>query len=210
MEALDVEQANKICWNIAARVSGRLPEVSADDISQTIWLWIVEHQAQILDWPDEEWVRRLYWRGYRLAWAYARKERARIVGYEIPDEYFYRLGTLRKLLPLYYAEADEEEMFVPDRDAAADIERALTMVDVYTSSLLFQVFSGDDAEGQTAALAVAWGTTEGGARMKVQRALRALQDALGGPDPYREGTGEREVLSNARARVITGRQYGQS
>lgn len=210
METLDVEKANKVCWSIARRASERFPPVSMDDISQVVWLWIVEHQLEILSWEEEKWLGRLYWHGYRQAYAYARRERAKIYGYEPQDEYFYRASTLRKLLPLYYGEAAEElELAIPDRDVAMDIERGLTMVDVSTSTLLFQIFSEDDAVARTAALAASWDITEAAAQKKVQRALRGLQEALGGPDPYYEGPGSRQAVSNARAQAETRRSYGK-
>lgn len=208
METLNVEKANEVCWRIARQTAERMSPVSMDDISQVVWLWIVEHQLEILSWEEDKWIGRLLWHGFRQAYAYARRERAKIYGYEPQDEYFYRVGTLRKILPLYYGEAAEEmEVYLPDRDAAADIERGLTMVDVYTSSLLYQIFIEDDSEAQTAALAASWGVTLPAAQKKVQRALRALQDALGGPDPYYEGAGSRQAVSNARARAQTGRDY---
>lgn len=207
MQELDVAEANEICWNVARRVAARFTHSTAEDLSQEIWLWIAGHQDEILAWPDEYRVQRLYRQGYHVARAYATRERAVCTGYEPQDEYFYRIGALRKILPLFYGEA-HDEIYVPDRDAVLDLERAFTKIDLASAVLLREVFGEDDAEGRTKALAVVWEISEDAARMKVQRALKALQEALGGPDPYYKPPARRPVLSNAQARALIGRQYG--
>lgn len=207
METLDVEKANGAAWNIARKVGEKYPDSTVDDLSQEVWLWIVENQAEILTWEEEDWVRRLYRRGYRVANAAARRDRARYLGYEPRDEYFYSLTSLRKWLPFYYADGlDPEDQIMLDRDFKLDLDLALPDLDGETCALLRFVYDGDDPEGRTAALAASEGIEVGSARKRVQRALGRLREALGGPSPYEhEG---RQAMSNAKALTMTGRDYG--
>jgi DNA-directed RNA polymerase specialized sigma24 family protein len=206
MMELDVEKITHIARRAALSVTKLFPDSTVDDLSQEIWLWVMAHTHKLEEW-GEEWEGKLWKTAFREALAVARRERAAIAGYEPRDEYFYRIGTLRKILPLFYGEA-YDEIIVPDRDAVLDLERAFTKIDVQAAALLYEVFGQDDAEGRTKALAAAWEVSDDAARQKVQRALKKLQEALGGPDPYYDPPERRVVISNAYAMAITGRQYG--
>lgn len=209
METLDVEKANQVCWNVARHVQDTYPDSTLDDLSQQLWLWIVENQAEVLAWDGDEWTARLYRRGFRVCYALARRDRAAAFGYEPQDEYFYSLGALRRLLPLYFEERGPEEdgeFYVPDRDVAVDFEGAFTQLDGATAALLQYVYYGDDPEARTRALAATEACSLEAAQKRVSRALQRLRTALGGPNPY-DHPG-RAVLSNAQAAAITRRQYG--
>lgn len=69
--------------------------VEVEDVAQTMWLWVMDHQLQVEGLPPYTLKRRLK----DVGLAYARKEKATRSGYHPEDEYTYSQPVLVKLLP---------------------------------------------------------------------------------------------------------------
>lgn len=80
--------------------------VERDDLKQELYLWAIGRQGQYLDQLNEEnkekreySVSRIAYQMRRIAEKYARKEKARKVGYQTSDEVFYDTATIARLMP---------------------------------------------------------------------------------------------------------------
>jgi len=208
---LDVEEISRICDIIGRRVHGRFPETPAEDLSQEVWIWVAEHTDEVLEWTPERQeglpdttgsTPRLYRRGFRVATAYAKRERAALRGYEPRDEFWYSVGMLRKVLPLWFEERLTDTIVLPDRDIILDLNAGFALLSAEQSAVLRVMYEGDPEEQRTYDdIAGHWRITPQSAEKKVQRALQALQAALGGPNVY--DNQRRKAISNAQARAIT-------
>lgn len=69
--------------------------VEREDVSQCMWVWVLDHQSQLEGMPTWTLRRRLKDAGI----AFARKEKATRSGYHPEDEYTYSQATILKLLP---------------------------------------------------------------------------------------------------------------
>lgn len=183
----------------ASRLHRRFPMVERDDILQEMYVWWCQHPrkaARYLD--DTEYGEKKLSRALRNAGlAYCHKEKARRVGYEVDDLFFYSLGLLRELLPAVYDEDAWSRMGRTTLDglprgksdpaegnnalaALCDVSQALNRLAAEPRRLIELTFRDEvDAEH----LAGQLDTTPDGARMRVQRALRRLQEELGGERP---------------------------
>lgn len=205
-EEYNVPEINRVAATIARKVCEQFPETQPDDIAQEVWEWTINHLEWLKRW-GEGWIPKLYTSGYRIAYSYARRDRAARLGYEPRDEYFYSPGQLRKLLPLFFEERPIEPI-IPDRDIVLDLQRGLGDLDPESYALLRLIYKGDLVEERMAALAASWGISPEAADKRVYRALKRLQKALGGPNPHDDWHG-RTAISNAQAAAITRRQYGE-
>lgn len=215
---LDIEEIDRICGIIGRRVHSRFPGTPAEDLSQEVWVWVAQHEEEVLEWTSERQeglpdttgsTARLYRRGFRVATAYARREKAAATGYEPHDEFWYSIGMLRRVLPLWFEERlpeSPDKLIIPDRDIVLDLNVAFPQLSPEQSSVLRAMFEGDPEERRTYDdIADYWRVTSQSAEKKVQRALGALQELLGGPNPY-EHPG-RKAISNATARAITAQSF---
>jgi len=212
--SLDVDEIARICNNIGKHVHARFPETPAWDLAQEVWLWVAEHEAEVLEWPSEVSgglvettgsTPRLYRRGYRVATAYAKRQRAARLGYEPQDEFYYSIGLLRRVLPLWLEELRTGALIIPDRDVVLDLERGWPLLRKENAALLREVFRRDKPFADMCQLlAQHYKITPDSIEKRVDRALGDLRRVLGGPSPY---DGGRKAISNAQARAITAHQH---
>lgn len=196
---------------------------TTQDLIQEAWVWVLDRPkklAEIMAEEEEsERTRRLRNVLCNHLDQVARREKAHALGYEPADEFFYPLGALRDLLPGCYGHVDWTSFSVndleirPTGDPAeggnrvaelSDISQALGRLAKDDQRLLFLRFGAGDT---IADIATEFSVEEGAANMRVDRALRRLQQEMGGPAPrsdQREYTGSRRVISNAHAQAITG------
>lgn len=178
---------------VAAESRRRYPFVDRDDVQQELALWMITHEDLVRKWREHEWGG--LWKSLiNCARAYCEREKAYVHGYEPEDVFFYSLGHLQMLLPQVF----EEDWGYPTSsevigqrglgDPATGGDLMTMVVDVR------RALKGlDDASVALLQLAAEYGfdydmmSVNGNAvKVKVYRALRRLQDRLGGPNPYRE------------------------
>lgn len=185
----------------ASRLHRRFRMVDREDIVQEMYLWWYTHPRKVqryLDMPDNLNGRKKLSGALRnYALAYCHKEKARQVGYEVEDLYFYSITLLKELLPAIY---DEEAWVRLGRStldglpsgktdpaegnnmiaALTDVSRAVKRLP-RESQLILELAFQDHLENDQ--LARLWETTEDAARMRVNRVLRRVQEELGGERP---------------------------
>ena len=130
---------------------------------------------------------------------YARKEKARTLGYELGDEYFYRLDLIENLIKV--AGTDESylanQVFDPDVHGVkakkpanegnnlaamiADVDRAMKKLDPRMQGILTSRFVNDMP---LADIAEAWDISPQRVEQLVAKGIRDIADKLGGVTPY--------------------------
>lgn len=202
---------------ITSSVRKQFPMVDRDDIYQECWLKYLSMDATHMN-------EKMIWSSIRRAAAsWCVKEKAQIVGYDVEDLYYYSTAQIRELLPtVLEREAWVQSGVVNDlgkisvgHDPAHGNNRLAMLVDVKASleagseqdkTLLWTAFGLQMPEQEHAE---SLGITEDALRMRVNRALRRLQNRLGGPRPQEPPSGLRKALSNAAAQHITRSQEAE-
>lgn len=183
-----------VAVSVARRFHGY---TTADDLAQECWVWICSHPAKVEEWTGDSddgiGARKLHRSLYHCALNYAQNEKATSLGYCLDDLFFYSVGNLRRLLPLYYDQgyAEPEGVHDPlgaDATVFLDIQTGLKSLAPNDLALVEYVFNGDfdDLEEDISpykGIADTYGITAQAARQKVTRILRRLQKALGGERP---------------------------
>lgn len=130
---------------------------------------------------------------------YARKEKARTLGYELGDEYFYRLDLIENLIKV--AGTDESylanQVFDPDVHGVkakkpanegnnlaamiADVDRAMKKLDPRMQGILTSRFVNDMP---LVDIAEAWDISPQRVEQLVIKGIKDIADKLGGVTPY--------------------------
>ena len=130
---------------------------------------------------------------------YARKEKARTLGYELGDEYFYRLDLIENLIKV--AGTDESylanQVFDPDVHGVkakkpanegnnlaamiADVDRAMKKLDPRMQGILTSRFVNDMP---LVDIAEAWDISPQRVEQLVAKGIKDIADKLGGVTPY--------------------------
>lgn len=180
--------------------------VEREDLAQELWVWILNHQDKVESWVESyhpKSVERLVARALRNAGdKHCRKEKARQVGYEPDDEFFYSLGMVTDMLTLYFdpewtAPRAIQLGATPSSQAASegwnlqtmvsDVGRAYERLSASDQELIRYVYGSGDPRDNIAGLALDWGgITYNAADHRVRRVLGRIRAALGGPRPQEE------------------------
>lgn len=132
-----------------------------------------------------------------------RRERAAVLGYDVVDEAFYSLAQLRGLVEQYFAEGVTERPPLGRADSVTrtgdpaeggtwtatlvDVERGLRAVRPAYLQRLWDRLGPADAGLSDEEYGWRVGLTEHQVRGRLRTALRALQNALGGQNPWNRG-----------------------
>ena len=168
------------------------------DIRQILWLWFVTHPNKYTEWSklppkDKE---RLIARSLRnAALKYCEQEKARKVGYDMSDLYYYDPTVIEAFLPSIIGNTYEIPSKIKDLNfkfgksgevtdgnnwlvLRSDIEKAFNKLPEAKQNILRIRFSVDNYEWSE--LGKELDTSADGARMKVNRSLSSLIKILGG------------------------------
>ena len=188
--------------SLAAEYHRRYPMVEAPDIQQILWMWFVTHPGKYQDWSalDQKDKDKLIAKSLRnAAIKFCEREKAKTVGYEILDLYYYDATVIEAFLPSIISESYEIPSKIKDLNfefsksepsndgnnwlvLRSDIANAfykLTEAKQYVLKVRFSTDSNDWSY-----ISKDLNTTPDGARMKVQRAINSLIRNLGGFKPY--------------------------
>jgi hypothetical protein len=174
-----------------------------DDIGQELWVWFVGHPRKYKEWSNLEQKDRdkLIAKSLRnAALKFCEREKARKVGYDTSDLYYYDVSVVEAFLPSIIGETYEIPTKIQDLNAKfgsgaasdgnnwlslrSDIASAFYKLSEQKQNILRLRFSVDSPDWTM--LSKEMESTPDGARMKVQRALNSLVKHLGGWKPYHE------------------------
>ena len=186
---------------IAADYHRRYSMVETEDLYQEMYLWFASHPRKFKEWstfPEKEKDRLIAKSLRNASLKYCEKEKARKLGYDLADLYYYDISVLEAFLPTVISESYEIPAKIKDLNfkfgkgeindgmnwlsLRSDIARAYYRLSEAKQNVLRLRFTDDTADWQ--AVAKELSTTPDGARMKVQRALGSLTQHLGGWRPF--------------------------
>ncbi len=211
---------------IAAAKAGKVARlyqgiVETGDVINHLWVWMLEHPEKMQEFCDES---NETLAGFVLmveAKRYCKQEKAGRAGYSTQDEYYYTVPVLRELMAdvfdhegwaLQSVSSDGQPKAKADPRMSnerlvmlADVAQSLQSLPQRHYNVLVWVYKyGYDDE----LLGRELDCTPEAAQKRTERALVALQRALGGIDPFREYTGARKARSNAACVAETQENIG--
>lgn len=182
----------------------KYPMVETLDIQQVLWLWFITHPSKYQEWSalDRKDKDKLIAKSLRnAAVKFCEREKAKTVGYELLDLYYYDASVIEAFLPSIISETYEIPAKIKDLNfkvsksesasdgnnwlvLRSDIANAFYKLTEAKQNVLRVRFSTDNNEWSLVAKDLK--TTVDGARMKVQRAINSLIRNLGGWRPYQD------------------------
>ncbi len=205
-----IEEYNELVQTLAAEYARRYTMVERDDIGQELWVWFVGHPRKYKEWSALEQKDRdkLIAKSLRnAALKFCEREKAKKVGYDMSELYYYDVSVVEAFLPTIIAESYEMPSKIKDLGNSvkssevsdgmnwlvlrSDIATAYYRLSEAKQNILRLRFSMEQPDWAT--LAKEMDSTPDGARMKVQRALNSLVKNLGGWRPYNDEDNKEEA-----------------
>lgn len=198
-----IEDYNDLVQTLAAEYTRKYSMVERDDIAQELWVWFVGHPRKYKEWSElkQKDQDKLIAKSLRnAALKFCEKEKAKKVGYDMSDLYYYDTSVIEVFLPSIIGESYEIPTKIKDLGGTvktseisdgnnwlslrSDILSAYNKLSEAKQNILRLRFSIEQPDW--ALLAKDMDSTPDGARMKVQRAINSLIKHLGGWRTYNE------------------------
>lgn len=211
-----IEEYNDLVQTLASEYSRKYNMIERDDIGQELWVWFVGHPRKYKEWSALEQKDRdkLIAKSLRnAALKFCEREKARKVGYDTSDLYYYDASVVEAFLPSIIGETYVIPAKIQDLNAKfgsgdisdgnnwlalrSDIAAAYYKLSEAKQNILRLRFSVEQPDWAT--LAKEMDSTPDGARMKVQRALNSLVKHLGGWRPYNDEDNKEETNESSTA-----------
>lgn len=202
MEPTYITEYEVLVVSLSTEYHRKYPMVEVMDIQQMLWMWFVTHPNKYFEWNklDQKDKDKLIAKSLRnAALKFCEQEKARTVGYEFLDLYYYDASVIEAFLPAIISESYEIPIKIKDLNhkitksdspsdnnnwlvLRSDIANAFYKLSETKQNVLRVRFSTENTEWNL--IAKDLDTTVDGARMKVQRAINSLIRNLGGWRPY--------------------------
>ena len=198
-----ISEYSNVVQQLSSEYARRYNMLERDDIAQELWVWFVGHPRKYKEWLELQQKDRdkLIAKSLRnAALKYCEKEKARKVGYDTSDLYYYDVSVVEAFLPSIIAGTYAIPTSIQDLNAKfgsgnladgnnwlalrSDIAAAFGKLSDAKQNVLRLRFSIDSPDWSL--LSKDMDSTPDGARMKVQRAINSLTKNLGGWRPYQE------------------------
>lgn len=199
----DVDKWSNLVNYTAWILAKRYPMVDREDIVQEIWMWFLTHPNKCAEWatlkPKDE-SALIGTSIKRAALKYCEKEKAKAFGYDIADVYYYDKSTVEIFLPSVISgdyEIPEGLLVNGDRSARvtkdpsegngwlamrADISRGYDLLSESHKEILAHRFLDESKTYRQ--LGDQLGISEDATRKRVDRAIKALINKIGGTRPW--------------------------
>jgi hypothetical protein len=198
-----IEEYNDMVQTLATEYARKYTMLERDDIGQELWVWFVGHPRKYKEWSDLEQKDRdkLIAKSLRnAALKFCEKEKAKKIGYDMSDLYYYDASVVEAFLPSIISETYVIPVKIQDLNSKfgsgdvsdgnnwlslrSDIALGYYKLSEAKQNILRLRFSVEQPDWAT--LGKEMDSTPDGARMKVQRALNSLIKNLGGWKPQTE------------------------
>lgn len=187
---------------VSRTVASDYPDVSYDDIYQTLCLFVIKNGKSI---KTREEGGKIFWILRKVAHTFARQERAEMLSLSI--QYTYRLSDVQKMLEHALRSDSVERTHVPDDarslaggdsiEIASDLQAALMRLPEVDREVLFRRYAMNEIPENSSY-----------ERKRINAAEKRLTYVL---NSYRgrkdQHIGKRRVISNAAAAAIVSNQY---
>ena len=203
-----IERWDYIVIAVASEYHKKYSMVELEDIKQSLYQWFLEHPRKLTEWEalEEKDTKNLLYRSLRnQALDYCQTWRAKSIGYEVSDLFYYDSDVIEALLPAVIRgdlnDAPKLNLGMPGRPPApaeggnmmammVDIKSAFTSLNDEDKSILFLKYVDSLSYGAIAEeLKI---PSDDASRMRHNRAIKKLITRLGGYRPYldRDETGD--------------------
>ena len=197
------EVTSSLAWSLSKKYH-RFAEF--EDIKQTMNEYAWKRRDKVSEYliREDENERRMGYKAFstfmrRAGERYARKEKARALGYELGDEYFYKLALIENLIKVLGSEDAHMSNQVLDPDVhgikakkqasegnnllamLADVDKAMHKLDPRTMGILHLRFAKDLPLSE---IATEWEISPQRVEQIVNKGLRDISEYLGGVSPY--------------------------
>jgi len=195
-----IEDYNNLVQTLATEYARKYSMIERDDIGQELWLWFVGHPRKYNEWLElkEKDRDKLIAKSLRnAALKFCEREKAKKIGYDMSDLYYYDTSVIEAFLPSIIGESYEIPTKIKDLGGMvktseisdgnnwlslrSDIASGYYKLSEAKQNILRLRFSIEQPDW--ALLAKDMDSTPDGARMKVQRAINSLIKHLGGWRP---------------------------
>jgi len=192
---------NDMVQQLASEYYNKYNMLEKHDIAQELWVWFVAHPRKLKEWYELENKDKdkLIAKSLRnAALKYCEREKARKIGYDSSDLYYYDGSVVEAFLTSIISETYTIPQSIQDLNSKfnggeisdgnnwlalrSDIASAYYRLSDAKQNILRLRFSIDSPDWAT--LSKDMDSTPDGARMKVQRAINSLIKNLGGWKPY--------------------------
>lgn len=189
---------------ISSEFAKRYRMIDKEDISQELWLWFIQKPNKVHNWysiyePKDR--DKLVAKSLRnAALKYCTREKAKSLGYEVQDNFYYEPQIIEEFLPYVITGSYIVPIGVNDinyrpgsNDVAesnswlavrADISKAYESISDKNRNILRLRFGSVNTTLKEVGKEL--NISEDAARKRVDRAISALIDELGGKRPYTE------------------------
>ena len=198
-----IEDYNNLVQTLATEYARKYTMVERNDIAQELWVWFVAHPRKYKEWSElkQKDQDKLIAKSLRnAALKFCEKEKAKKIGYDMSDLYYYDTSVIEVFLPSIIGDSYEIPTKIKDLGGTvktneisdgnnwlslrSDITAAYNKLSEAKQNILRLRFSIEQPDW--ALLAKEMDSTPDGARMKVQRAINSLIKHLGGWRTYNE------------------------
>jgi hypothetical protein len=195
-----IAEYNDMVIALAAEYSRKYSMIERDDIAQELWVWFVAHPRKYKEWSELEQKDRdkLIAKSLRnAALKFCEYEKAKKIGYDKSDLYYYDPSVVEAFLPSIISESYTIPVKIQDLNSKfgsdnvtdgnnwlalrSDIASSYYKLSETKQNVLRLRFSIEQPDWTV--LAKEMDSTPDGARMKVQRAINSLIKNLGGWKP---------------------------
>lgn len=196
----EVNEWSNLVSQVAYEYSKSYHMLDRQDITQEIWLWFLTHQRKLEEWGqyDKKEQTKLVAKSIRhAALKYCEKEKARVIGYDVADLFYYDKTTVEIFLPNVLFGVYElpegikvnNEVKVKTDPAErgnwiamrADVSRGFDKLDEKHQEILRLRFMDESRTFRQ--LGDSLGISEDAFRKRYDRAIKSLINKLGGKRP---------------------------
>lgn len=197
-----IEDYDGVVSSIAYEYTRKYRMVEIDDLRQELWVWFLTHPKKVKHWQtelDSKQSIKLIARSLRnAAKDYCQKEKAKVVGYRVEDNYYYDKQLLENLLPAVLTGVREAPVlsdlsYTNVKKVASegnnwpamcsDISKAYNKLTKEQQGMIFLRYASGLEIG---AIASELSITVDAVRMRINRALKNMLNYLGGNYPRKE------------------------
>lgn len=208
-----IEEYEGVVGSIAYEFTRKYRMVDVDDLRQELWLWFLTHPNKVKHWHDQHDSKqstKLVARSLRnAAKDYCQKEKAKVVGFRVEDNYYYDKNMLETLIPaVLTGNRDTSNMtdlsMINAKKLASegnnwpaicsDIEKAISKLSKEQRSMVILRYASGLELG---AIASELSITQDAVRMRINRALKSMLNYLGGNYPRKERDYTEEEMNDS-------------
>lgn len=195
-----IEPWDYVVIAVATEYHKKYNMVELDDIKQSLYQWFVEHPRKLNEWEaiGQKDAKNLIYRSLRnQALDYCQRWKAKSLGYEVNDLFYYEPEMVENLLPAvllgHEAEMPKMNLGMPGKPPApseggnlmamlVEVDAAYHRLNTEDRAVLFHKYA-ESMDYGTIATEMGLGS-EDAARMRHNRAIKKLINRIGGFKPF--------------------------